>query len=58
VSACDEQGHHLNYLTGRCSRCGEDEDTIVSKRESRKLRDAKAAAKPVPVKLKGIVGSR
>lgn len=58
MNGCDTGGHRLDYLTRRCSVCGLDEEVIIARRAKRELRNAKAAAKPVPVKLKGIVGGR
>lgn len=58
MSRCDDEGHHLDYVSGRCTGCGMDEDEIVVQRQRRQLRDAKAKARPVPVKLKGVAGFR
>ena len=55
---CDDEGHRFDPVAGRCRACGLDEDEIVLRRQKRELRNARAAAKPVPVKLKGVAGFR
>jgi hypothetical protein len=49
-----EQGHRLDYLTRRCRVCGLNEETIILKRERRKLKQARP--KPSKRRVKGVVG--